>query len=186
MGWALAAILAVTASVLGVLILTDGDQPNEVGGITVTPGTDDPTPTLGTTPPTLPAPLVETVDVPPDGAWPGQANWIDTGIRLEVGELIEIDAEGEATHDGGASWSGPAGDTNDDKRQYNLAEFPLDNHNALVGRIGGDGIPFLIGEHASFAVDNAGTLYLGVNDQGVENNAGQYVVTIAVTPAATG
>jgi len=185
MGWALAAILAVTASMLGVVILTDGDQPNEVGGISVTPGTDDPAPTLGTPQSTLPAPVVETIDVPPDGAWPGQANWIDTGITLEVGERIEIDAEGEATHDGGASWSGPNGDTNGDVR-FNLAEFPLDNHNALVGRIGGDGVPFLIGEHASFAVDNAGTLYLGVNDQGVENNGGQYVASIAVTPVPTG
>jgi hypothetical protein len=130
-------------------------------------------------------PTTLSVEVPPAASWPNQANWIDTGVPLEAGQVVDIAAEGEATHDG-VTETGPAGDPNPDVRPFNLAELPDDNHNALVGRIGPTGAPFLIGEQRTFTADSAGVLYLGVNDQGVQNNTGFYVASITVTPEPDG
>ncbi|MGH8873084.1 MAG: hypothetical protein ACRDWS_14060, partial [Acidimicrobiia bacterium] len=181
LGWAVAGILAVTATVLSVMLLADRFQPDEVGGITVTSAANAATSTAVTRSSTLPAPLVHSVEVPPDGVWPGQVNWIDTGIRLERGDLVEIVAVGEATHEG-TVWSGPDGDPEPGRRRFNLPELPTDNHNAMVGRVG-DGDPFLVGDSLTFTADADGVFYLGVNDQGVENNTGQYVASITVTPS---
>jgi hypothetical protein len=104
---------------------------------------------------------------------------------LEVGQVVDIAADGQATHNG-VTETGPAGDPNPDLRPFNLAELPDDNHNALVGRIGATGVPFIVGEQLTFTADSAGVLYLGVNDQDVQTNTGFYVAAITVPPATDG
>jgi uncharacterized caspase-like protein len=177
LGWAVAGVLAVAATVLGVALLTDRFGPDEVGGVSVTTSVVQTAPTTVT----VPAPETVTVEVPPNGIWPDGQNWIDTGIVLQSGDEVSIEAEGEATHDG-TSTSGPEGDPDSTKRGANLPELSEDNHNALVARIGDFGEPWTTRSSYSFIVgsEEEGVLYLGVNDVGVENNTGKYIAYITV------
>ena len=166
LGWAVAGLIAVTAVVLGVALLTDSLEPD----VTVT--------TASTV--TVTTPEVQTTELPPDGIWPEGQNWIDSGVVLAAGDQVLIEAEGEATHDGTDPY-GPDGDPRPEKKGANLPELAEENHNALVGRIGQNDPPFLVGEQLSFTADDEGALYLGVNDMGVENNTGKYIVHITIT-----
>ena len=60
-------------------------------------------------------------------------------------------------------------------------------HGALLGRIG-NGKPFGIGDMTTITAPATGPLYLGVNDDLLTDNNGEFVVTIsggqATTPAA--
>ncbi len=51
----------------------------------------------------------------------------------------------------------------------------------LIGRIGPNGRPFEIGNGASVTVPAAGPLFLGVNDDGFEDNQGEFRVEIRRT-----
>ncbi|MGH3785113.1 MAG: hypothetical protein ACRDRG_00845 [Pseudonocardiaceae bacterium] len=60
-------------------------------------------------------------------------------------------------------------------------------HAALIGRIDGvdrdTGEPFFIGPKCcDEPVDRSGVLVLGVNDTGVDNNSGEFLVNVVVTP----
>lgn len=178
LGWAVAGVLAVAAVVLGVALLTDRPGPEEIAGASVTASVPDTNPATVPTTVTVPAPVL--VEVPPNEIWQPRQPWIDTGITLASGDQVLIEAEGEASHDG-ADLFGPDGDPRPERRGPNLPELAEENHNALVGRIGGGGSPFVVGERYSFTADASGALFLGVNDQGPENNTGKYLVHITIT-----
>jgi hypothetical protein len=75
---------------------------------------------------------------------------------------------------------GPDGDPDP-----NLPAFydviPAANHAALIGRIG-HGEPFVVGARSTFDVqdDFGGRFYLGINDNGVDNNSGHFTATVTV------
>ena len=100
----------------------------------------------------------------------------DTGIELVVGSHVEIVARGESESGGGLS--GPEGDPNPDYRGASVIDG---GHNGLIGKIGLRGDPFFVGERLTFDAETAGTLFLGVNDTGVDNNLGAYVADITVS-----
>lgn len=118
-------------------------------------------------------PLVTTVDVRSD------VPWNDTGIDLTEGQTVEFVASGTIeTAEGDSSRdSEPDGK---DGEEYGNNVIPGVKHGALIAMIGQDE-PFEIGAYfVGGVVDGDGRLYLGVNDKGVENNAGSYSVTITV------
>ena len=62
-----------------------------------------------------------------------------------------------------------------------MGRCPTDLPGALVGRIGPNGQPFGIGGATSVPMPAAGQLFLGVNDDGFEDNQGEYRVEITRT-----
>lgn len=108
------------------------------------------------------------VSVPADRAW------TDTGVEVEVGDVVEVTSSGEIVHDTSQPEAvGPDGDTRTDLRIYNVV--PDVNHAALIGRIGDDPAPpFLVGASKQWVADRSGHLYLGINDVGVGNNTGSF------------
>ena len=58
---------------------------------------------------------------------------------------------------------------------------PLPTHStgSVIGKIGMDGKPFYIGNNrAPFKVDKGGKLYLGINDNSLQDNSGNFIVMI--------
>ncbi len=129
-----------------------------------------PTTTEATTPEEGPREVTEQVTV--DATQP----YTDTGIELAVGDRVVIVAEGEAESGGGPS--GPEGDPNPNFRGANVVDG---GHNGLIAKIGVRGDPFFVGPRLVFDAEEAGTLFLGMNDTGVDNNAGAYEAEITVS-----
>jgi hypothetical protein len=61
------------------------------------------------------------------------------------------------------------------------------NHSGLIGRINETemGVPFLVGSNYAGVADRTGILILGINDTGVDNNAGAFTATIEVEEPAS-
>jgi hypothetical protein len=110
----------------------------------------------------------------------GTVDYTDTGVDLPAGRQVSIVAEGEVFHNESAS-TGPEGFPN---RPDLLTPVPSENHNALIGRIGPTGEPFLVGRSTSFTTPTAGRLLLGINDGGLENNRGSFEAVVTVDPAS--
>lgn len=108
----------------------------------------------------------------------GTESWTDTGLDLVLGNKVTIEATGEVFANPTVS-GGPDGvPDRPEWAKYNVvAEAP---HVALVGKIGEDGAPFLVGAETSFVVKVDGRLFLGPNDKDVRNNRGEFVATITV------
>ena len=104
---------------------------------------------------------------------PAGVEWVSTGITVTEGQEVGLDTQGVAIT-GPLAWypgaiSGPDGQVwNLGCGQYEGAPPPcaLDDapYGALVGRVGSDGLPFLIGGASSFTPPVSGPLYLTVND----------------------
>jgi hypothetical protein len=109
---------------------------------------------------------------------PADQTWTDTGVRVAVGQELQITARG-TVHAGPALSCGPEGFANrpDWDRYSVISGAP---HIALIGRIGSDGEPFYVGASYTGRADRSGTLYFGVNDRDAANNRGSYAATIEV------
>ncbi len=108
----------------------------------------------------------------------GGQPWTDTGVDLVLGTRVTITATGEVFANATVS-GGPDGiPGRPEWAKYNVV--PEAQHVALVGKIGEDGTPFLVGAEASFVVKVDGRLYLGPNDKDTRNNRGEFVATVTV------
>ena len=116
-------------------------------------------------------PLVKTVSVP------GTQPYTDTGIALKRGDVVTIEAEGEAFHNADDK-TGPDGVNNPDFDQFSV--IGGENHNGLIAKVGANGTPFFVGRRHTFTASADGPLLLGVNDTGVANNSGAYEASIEV------
>jgi hypothetical protein len=116
---------------------------------------------------------------------PADAGWVDSGFVLQSGQAVTITAYGQAitarinVYSSGAV-SGPDGQRsicpNYDGAPACAMEYAP--YGALVGRIGADGTPFLIGSSLTFIPGSSGELYLAVNDllPYYADNYGNYMV----------
>jgi len=106
---------------------------------------------------------------------PTQA-WTDTGIEVRAGQEIYFQASGQVT------WSpNKRVDANGTRNSGSNPNRPLPRRDggALLGRIGERDI-FLIGlDVGPFRVRQSGRLYLGVNDDNLEDNTGAYYVIVS-------
>ena len=106
--------------------------------------------------------------------------WVDTGIDVRVGDTVSVNATGTIVMSSNdADQAGPAGS----QTGRRASEAPLRDAvaGAVILRIG-SGAPILAG--ASKVIDRtptAGRLYLGVNDDYLLDNRGQFRVTVTVT-----
>ena len=110
---------------------------------------------------------------------PKQA-WTATGITVRKGEVNNVNATGEVQL---------SGDSNDvatpfgSKSGRKAANAPLPNvlAGALIGKIGSNGAPFAVGSGVSIPMPEAGQLFLGVNDDGFDDNRGEFRVEMVRT-----
>ena len=108
---------------------------------------------------------------------PANQQWTPTGIRVNFGDKLQLQISGQITLR-----------TNDPKdvaipqgsllqRYAPNAPMPSVLAGALIGRID-SGQPFGIGNLPSILAPASGMLYLGVNDDVLNDNGGQFTVTI--------
>jgi hypothetical protein len=104
----------------------------------------------------------------------GRQRWTDTGIDVRAGQSVSFRAAGEVRW-GPSRRDGPAGERNSPRNP----ERPLPTRPAaaLVGRLDSD--VFFIGDDSSpIRVRGGGRLYLGINDDYLEDNSGSFRVTV--------
>ena len=106
----------------------------------------------------------------------GDRQWVDTGINVQPGDAVSINANGQirVARDGGPM--SPAGV---ESGRTEGATMPTANVGGLVARFG-DSAPLFIGERRSFRTAVGGRLYLGVNDNFFDDNTGEFTVTVDV------
>jgi hypothetical protein len=120
-----------------------------------------------------------------------QANqsWQSTGSMVKSGDLVTLlqiggewtyvtSEEGTVDANGDVGWDDVPEDVKED------LELPSAFVGALIGRIGEDaGHVFPVGRWSEFISLHQGTLYLAMNDNEYEDNAGSIAVQIVVEPA---
>jgi hypothetical protein len=106
----------------------------------------------------------------------GLEGWIDTGLNVSPGEQTAVSASGTITLFG--YQSGPAGNNN-----FGTAPFMV---GSLIGRIGKDGEPFLIGDRKKWTATDRDRLYVKifctpdhVRQLGRQPTSGSYRVRVA-------
>jgi hypothetical protein len=108
--------------------------------------------------------------------------WTDTGITVQRGERVTFHATGVIEYSHNTAPAGPDGDASFTGRhnRYPVANMPV---GGLIGRVG-NGTPFPVGSNTQPVVmPAAGRLYLGINDDNLADNRGDFAVTI--TPSAS-
>lgn len=103
--------------------------------------------------------------------------WNDTGIDVRAGQTVYFEAQGRVRW-GRDRQDGPAGERNSPSNPGR----PMGNRNAaaLIGKIGNDsGDLFFIGdETGAMRMRGSGRLYLGVNDDVLTDNSGNFRVVV--------
>jgi hypothetical protein len=102
--------------------------------------------------------------------------WIDTGIDVRAGQTLYFSATDRIRWAPGRR-DGPEGEHNS---PYNAARpLPAERRAALVGRVGDSKDYFLVGANKGpIRMPSSGRLYLGVNDESLQDNAGSFRVTV--------
>jgi hypothetical protein len=100
--------------------------------------------------------------------------WNDTGIDVRSGQTIYFESQGQVRW-GRDRRDGPAGERNSPANPNR----PMGNRNAaaLIGKIGND-LFFIGDETGPIRVRSTGRLYLGVNDDVLTDNSGNFRVVV--------
>src|SRR5688572_4388211 len=106
----------------------------------------------------------------------GDRQWVDTGIFVNAGDTVTINARGQirVARDGGLMTA--AGIQSGRTDGATIPNAPV---GGLVARFGETAAIF-IGESRTFRSARGGRLYLGVNDNFFDDNTGQFSVTVDV------
>lgn len=106
----------------------------------------------------------------------GNQQWVSSGITVRRGETITFQSTGEVRLSGDANdVAGVAGSRN--QRYAAASPLPQNFAGALIGRVG-NGPAFAIGDQTTIQMPANGVLWLGINDDVVADNAGQFNVVI--------
>ena len=107
-----------------------------------------------------------------------QQRWTDTGIILRAGDVVMLNASGQIQMSSDPDDTAtPAGS----RRGRKAPDAPILNQLAggLIGKIG-DYPPMFIGDRTPVTAPVSGRLYLGVNDDHLPDNRGEFVVMVGV------
>lgn len=129
------------------------------------------------TPNAAPTPATQTVMVN------AQHRWTDAVLDVRAGDVITFEASGSIVmSEGTTDTAGPAGST----RGRRAPDAPILNQLAggLLARIGTYG-PIWIGDRRTLTAPVSGRLYLGVNDDHLPDNDGQFAVIVGVQGRTT-
>lgn len=103
--------------------------------------------------------------------------WTSTGLIVRRGEVLTFQTTGEVQLSGDANDKAHSAGAYSQRRPGAGAPLPQELAGALVARIG-NGQPFAIGNNTTVTMPENGQLFLGVNDDAVGDNAGQFNVSI--------
>jgi hypothetical protein len=101
--------------------------------------------------------------------------WTDTGITIRNGQMVYFEASGRVRW-GRDRQDGPEGENNSPRNPSR--PIPSRPAAALIGRVGEDAPFFVGGDTEGIRVRGSGTLYLGLNDETLEDNSGSFRVTV--------
>jgi len=102
--------------------------------------------------------------------------WTDTGIIVRPGQTIYFNASGRVRWGPGRQ-DGPEGERNSPRNDGR--PIPSRPAGALIGRVGDGNDYFFIGDSPEgIRIRNSGTLYLGLNDDFLQDNSGALAVTV--------
>jgi hypothetical protein len=115
--------------------------------------------------------------------------WTDTGVDVFEGDVVKVEATGTifAAVGDPRTEVGPDGSPNPEFAGANRDEHGVQvggGHGALIGTLSRDRPPFLIGAANTLRIDRDGHLFLSVNDGGLDNNSGQFEVSLTIQRAA--
>ena len=106
----------------------------------------------------------------------GGAGWVNTGLMVSQGQTLLFNSSGEVRlSTANDDVAGPAGSKKG--RYAQSAPLPSVLAGALIGRIG-NGQAFAIGNQNSIPAPGTGMLWLAVNDDVLNDNAGEFGVDI--------
>ena len=104
--------------------------------------------------------------------------WTPTGITVRRNEVLSFNSTGEIRLSGDANDVAPV--TGSPSGRYPTGNAPLPRILAggLIGRIG-NGEPFAIGDQTTIRMPASGQLFLGINDDNLSDNSGEFRVQIS-------
>jgi len=107
---------------------------------------------------------------------PANQPWTPTNIRVRAGERYNFNVTGVIQYTPDPN---ERAERQGSLQQHKTAGAPLPNElvGALIGRVE-NGQPFLIGGQPQVTMPASGMLWVGINDDNVADNAGQFNVTI--------
>jgi hypothetical protein len=100
--------------------------------------------------------------------------WSDTGVTVRAGQQIFVEASGRVRWGPGRQ-DGPDGENNSPRNENR--PMPTRPAAALIGRID-DNVFFIGDERGPIRVRDSGRLYLGINDDFLQDNSGAFRVTV--------
>lgn len=105
-----------------------------------------------------------------------KVRWTDTGIYLREGEVVTLQASGIVQLSTDPADNGDPGGVHSGRRAPN-APLPSRIAGALIAKVG-DSAPILVGRNPTLRAPARGQLFLGVNDDSLSDNKGQFRVKI--------
>jgi len=104
--------------------------------------------------------------------------WTDTGVYVREGDVLRIDSSGTVQLSADAADTGGPGGVASGRR---APSAPLASRvaGALIARIG-DSAPLFVGNDRTLRAHRDGQLYLGVNDDHLGDNRGEFRVQISL------
>ena len=107
----------------------------------------------------------------------GRQQWTSTGLTVRRGEVVQFNTTGNVQLSGDSADIASSAGSKAARMAAANAPLPGLLSGALIGRIG-NGRPFAIGDQTSVPMPDAGQLFLGINDDHVEDNSGEFRVEI--------
>jgi hypothetical protein len=104
--------------------------------------------------------------------------WTNTGIHVREGALVRLEADGIVQLSNNPADNGNPGGLQSGRRAPG-APLPGRVAGALIARVG-NSAPIFVGTDPSFRAPANGQLYLGVNDDTLDDNRGQFKVRISI------
>jgi hypothetical protein len=112
---------------------------------------------------------------------PGNTTWVATPLTVRRGDQVQFNVTGRIQlSDDGEDVAHAAGSLR--QRRAPGSPLPQNLAGALIAKVG-NSAPFPIGDQNSVTMPANGQLYLGINDDEVSDNRGEFIVTLS--PATT-
>jgi Ca2+-binding EF-hand superfamily protein len=110
----------------------------------------------------------------------GRDRWTDTGINVRAGDTLTFDAQGTVRLSTNNNDIAAVGGAQSGRRGTD-APLPNQPAGALIAQIGNNG-EFLVGNRRTIRATESGRLFLGVNDDYLGDNSGDFQVIVTVQP----